>query len=106
MEFQHSKAGYELAADGELRRQQHRSLTTSNQYNYAQFWGSARTLQTVNAAGRGTLAPRPVARPSRIKTSGAYVSAESAAGTYFAEFTVDDGGTATYEALFLSTQKG
>ena len=83
-------------------------LTTSNQYNYAQFLGTgACTLQTVNAAGQLVASPQTVCSTVANQNLRRVLYLQNPLqGQYFAGVpTVDDGGTATYEALFLSMQK-
>jgi hypothetical protein len=83
-------------------------LTTSNQYNYAQFLGTgACTLQTVNAAGQVVASPQTVCSTVANQNLRRVLYLQNPVqGQYFAGVpTVDDGGTATYEALFLSVQK-
>jgi hypothetical protein len=83
-------------------------LTTSNQSNPAVFLGTgACTLQTVNAAGQ--LVPSPQTVCSTVANQNlrrALYLQNPIQGRYYAGVPyVDDGGTASYEALYLSTQK-
>jgi hypothetical protein len=83
-------------------------LTTSNQYNYARYLGTgACTLQTVNAAGQVVASPQAVCSTVGNQNLRRVLYLQNPLqGQYFAGVpTVDDGGTATYEALFLSVQK-
>ena len=65
------------------------------------------TLQTVNAAGQVVASPQTVCSTVGESKSAARLYLQNPIqGQYFAGVpNVDDGGTATYEALFLSAQK-
>ena len=83
-------------------------LTTSNQLNPAVFLGTGPcTLDTVNAAGQVVASPQTTC--STVQNQNlrrVYYLQNPLQGQYFAGIPmVDDGGTANYEALFVSAQK-
>jgi hypothetical protein len=83
-------------------------LTTSNQLNYARFLGTGPcTLQTVNAAGAIVSSPQTVCSTIANQNLRRVLYLQNPLqGQYYAGVpAVDDGGTATYEALYLSAQK-
>jgi hypothetical protein len=83
-------------------------LTTSNQLNYAQFLGTGPcTLQTVNAAGQIVSSPQTVCSTVANQNLRRVLYLQNPLqGQFYAGLpTVDDGGTASYEAAYLSAQK-
>jgi len=83
-------------------------LLTSNQQNYAVFLGTGPcTLQTVNAAGQVVASPQTVCSTVANQNQRRVTYLQNPLqGQYFAGIAaVDDGGTASYEGLFLSAQK-
>jgi hypothetical protein len=83
-------------------------LLTSNQQNYAQFLGTGPcTLKSVNAAGQVVDSPQTTCSTVANQNQRRVMYLQNPLqGQYFAGIaTVDDGGTASYEGLFLSAQK-
>jgi hypothetical protein len=83
-------------------------LTTSNALNYARFLGTGPcTLQTVNAAGQIVSSPQNVCSTVANQNLRRVLYLQNPLqGQYYAGLpTVDDGGTASYEALYFSAQK-